>query len=168
MVHLTLQAFERVANEDPGSFRMDLASVDTLMKRPWLCHQRHSRASVDWGDYNDAAVRAVVRAHLEWETAPDLLLDILVGVDLKAVSAFLLLSRFVPGELLGERLRRGGFGTRTEDIERGVWAALAVWKSLPPEVARPLVVPFLYAARRGDRPGLVRGRIARLAHETGG
>jgi len=58
----------------------------------------------------------------------------------------------VPGALLGERLRGGAFGTRTEDIDRGVCAALAVWKSLPPKVAKPLLVPFLRrAARRPSR-----------------
>jgi hypothetical protein len=115
-------------------------------------------------DYDDAAIRALGAAKLGRELPPDLVADVLVGVD--RIEVFLPLARQTTVELLLDLLGRGRFADEPSGIAQTSYAVFALWQLQSPDVVRRLLLPRLRRlARCPDLPALASGMVAWLVTE---
>lgn len=126
----------------PG--RLDQETFNALTREAPRCGLTQIRDAIDRADYDDAAIRALVRAKLALELPADLVADLLVGVHVPTV--FLALIRHTTGELvepLLELLRRGRFGWHIAGATQTALVAFAVWNLQPGEASRVALLPDL-------------------------
>ena len=81
-----------------ASFALDRASLAHLIADAPACGEGGIRAAIERADYDDAAIRALARAKLGLELPPDLVADVLVGVE--RMDVFFALARHAGGEAL--------------------------------------------------------------------
>jgi SEC-C motif len=126
------------------AFALDRASLARLIAEPAACEESGIRAAIARANYDDAAIRALARAKLGLALPPELVADVLVGVE--RMDVFFALARHASGDaapaLLG-LLARGRFADDTAGIHQTSYAAFALWQLQRPELVRPVLVPRL-------------------------
>jgi hypothetical protein len=152
---------------DYATFRLDRFSVDQLMGQVWRCRTAHIQAAIERGDFEDAAVRALVCAATPIPLPAQLTADVLVGVEQPSV--FVALSRLVaPGDTapLFDLLRRARLAATSSGTEQAALTLFALWK-----LDRPAPQVLLPSLRTLSRSPLLSARAAGwalwLARELG-
>jgi hypothetical protein len=151
-----------------ASFELDRASLARLIADAPARDPSCIRAAIERADYDDAAIRALARAKLGDELPPELVADVLVGVE--RMDVFLALARHGSGDMLPALLallQHGRFAADTTGIHQTSYAAFALWQLQRPEVVGPVLVPRLRGLVRHLRmfvraAGLVGWLAARL------
>ncbi|HWO25380.1 MAG TPA: SEC-C metal-binding domain-containing protein [Kofleriaceae bacterium] len=123
---------------------LDRASLAHLIAEPAACDERCIRAALERADYDDATIRVLGRVKLGLPLPPELVADVLVGVE--RMDVFFSLARHADSDalpaLLG-LLDRWRFSDDTAGIHQTSYAAFALWQLGRPEVVRPVLVPRL-------------------------
>ena len=149
---------EETGTDTSPSFVLDRTSFEYLVAEPALCDVEQIRVAVDRADFDDAAVRALARAKLGLALPPEILADLLVGVE--RMEVFLALARQATGDVLLGLLDCGRFA---EDEATGVdqmsYTAFALWKLLAPDAARPLLLSRLRRIARRPQLSLRSGGL---------
>jgi hypothetical protein len=140
-------ALDAPAGTEPvaeASFALDRASLDYLIANAPACDVDRIRAAVERADHDDAAIRALARMKLGLPLPPDVVTDVLVGVD--HMDVFFALARHASSasvDPLLDLLRSGRFADDAAGADQEIYTAFVLWQAQRPEVVRPVLVPRL-------------------------
>jgi hypothetical protein len=144
-VAITLDAFmSQDADTDASALALDRASFEQVMADPGLGHPDRIRAAIERADHDDAAIRALACVKLGLALPPQLIADVLVGVEQTEV--FLTLARQLTGEdiePLLDLVRRGRLGDSAVGFEQTAYTVFVLWQMQVPDRVRPVIVPWL-------------------------
>jgi chaperonin cofactor prefoldin len=130
----------------PGWIGLDIESFDHLVLNPSLCRVDQIQAALEGGDYDDAAIRALAHRKLGLSLPPELVPEVLVGVE--RMEVFLALARYASGESLVELLSSARLSSDTAGAEQTMYTAFALWQTLPKIAVRPTLVRELRGIAR--------------------
>jgi hypothetical protein len=161
-------ALDAVARGASASLSLDRASFAQLIACPPLCDPERIRVAVAQADRDDAAIRALARAKLGLSLPPDLVADVLVGIE--RIDVFLALARQLTGDApqpLLDLLERGRLAGARVGIDQTIYTAFALWRMQRGRAAHVIVPRLRRLARRRRLSTRAAGLVGWLARQIG-